>query len=119
MWGMIRSAALEIDSRVLSMVCIDTDDVVGAKEAWRQVWQELVVSNWNARSASASGDDGSNTVAEVEVCYRGKSRYVRRLCSHKYYHDIDIVNGLLLLETTRRFCVAHTKQLVLVESQMH
>ena len=80
-WGMVRSAAMEMDSRVLSMVCIDTDCVVGAKEAWRQVWQELVVSHWNARSASASGDDdGSNTVAEVEVCYRGKSRYVRRLC---------------------------------------
>ena len=67
------------------MVCIDTDGVLGTKEAWRQVWQELVVSHWNARSASASGDDGggSNTVTEVEVCYRGKSRYVRRLCASR------------------------------------
>ena len=83
MWGMVQCAALEMDSRVLSLVCIDTDSVVGAKEAWRQVWHELVVSHWNAKSASASGDDddGSNTVAEVEVCYRGKSRYVRRLCA--------------------------------------
>ena len=83
MWGMVRSAAMEMDSHVLSMVCIDTDGVVGAKEAWRQVWQELVVSHWNARSASASGDDddGSNTVAEVEVCYRGKSWFVRRSCA--------------------------------------
>ena len=40
-WGMVRSAAVEMDSRVLSMVCIDTDDAVGAEEAWRQVWQEL------------------------------------------------------------------------------
>ena len=82
-WGMVRCAALEMDSRALSMVCIDTDDAVGAKEAWRQVWQELVVSHWNVRGASASQGDGSNTVAEVEVCYRGQSRYVRRLCASR------------------------------------
>ena len=40
------------------------------------------MSHWNARIASASGDDdGSNTVAEVEVCYRGKSWFVRRSCA--------------------------------------
>ena len=35
------------------------------------------------RSSSASQADGSNTVAEVDVCYRGRSRYVQRLCASR------------------------------------
>jgi len=76
-WGMIRSAALEIDSRVLSMVCIDTDHVMTANEAWSQVWQELVLPHWNA-----SSDD---TVGEVEICYRGETQFLRRLCASRIH----------------------------------
>ena len=78
---------------MLSIVCIDMDNAVGVSEAWRQVWQELAVSHWNTRSASASQDDGSNAVAEVEVCYRGRSRYVRRLCASRSHimGDMELV----------------------------
>ena len=41
------------------------------------------VLHWNARSASASQADGGNAVAEVDVCYYGKSRYVWQLCASR------------------------------------
>mmetsp|Transcript_17583 Transcript_17583/g.25661 ORF Transcript_17583/g.25661 Transcript_17583/m.25661 type:complete len:103 (+) Transcript_17583:365-673(+) len=49
--------------------------VMTANEVWSQVWRELVLLHWNA-----SRDD---TVAEVEICYRGKTRFVRRLCASR------------------------------------
>jgi len=49
--------------------------VMTANEVWSQVWRELVLLHWNA-----SRDD---TVAEVEICYRGQTRFVRRLCASR------------------------------------
>ena len=93
MWGMVRSAALEFDPGILSMVCIDTNTdttdvdananldrdrdhtliLTAAKEA-SQVLCELVVPYRNITKIWESAS------VETEICYRGKTRLVRRLC---------------------------------------
>jgi NADP-dependent 3-hydroxy acid dehydrogenase YdfG len=65
-WGMVRSASLEIDHNLLRVVCVDTDESHNVTLAFNQVLMELSNSD-----NSKEGDD--------EVAYRNKSRFVRRL----------------------------------------
>ena len=75
MWGMVRCAALEIDSRVLSMVCIDAEDVAIGEKMWSQIWWELVLPY---RNGSFLSEEDEDAFTEGEICYRGKSWFVRR-----------------------------------------
>ena len=77
LWGMICSATFYIFFRMLSMICIDTDPILITKKAQIQATQELIMPYWKSRMSTS--EDGSDN-AEREVCYRGKNRYVRRLC---------------------------------------
>ena len=73
---MIRSAALEIDFLLLSMICIDTHPILTTKDALIQATQELIMPYWKSRMRTS--EDGSDNT-EKEVCYHGKNRYVRQL----------------------------------------
>merc|ERR1711957_283389 len=73
-WGLVRTAALEIDSRKISIVCIDTDSSLSEKDMIVQVSHELLV-------------DGDNNMPVPEVAYRGKQRFERRL-SHSSQPNI-------------------------------
>eukprot|EP00584_Thalassiosira_punctigera_P001363 CAMPEP_0172527556 /NCGR_PEP_ID=MMETSP1067-20121228/2201_1 /TAXON_ID=265564 ORGANISM="Thalassiosira punctigera, Strain Tpunct2005C2" /NCGR_SAMPLE_ID=MMETSP1067 /ASSEMBLY_ACC=CAM_ASM_000444 /LENGTH=3313 /DNA_ID=CAMNT_0013311309 /DNA_START=123 /DNA_END=10064 /DNA_ORIENTATION=- len=65
-WGMVRSASLEIDPHKLRMICVDTDMLcAGAIDCLGQVMDEL-----NCHDSRQP---------DVEVVYRGNTRYVRRL----------------------------------------
>ena len=46
-WGLVRTAALEIDSRKISIVCIDTDSSLSEKDMIVQVGHELLVDDDN------------------------------------------------------------------------
>merc|ERR1712161_180032 len=73
-WGLVRTAALEINSRKISIVCIDTDSSLSEKDMIVQVGHELLV-------------DDDNNMPVPEVAYRGKQRFERRL-SHSSQPDI-------------------------------
>ena len=90
-WGMIRSAALEIDFRLLSMICIDTDHILTTKDTLTQATQELIMPYWKSRMSTS--EDGSDN-AETEICYRGENRYVRRLCKSRSHIMGDAELGL-------------------------
>ena len=68
--GLVRSALLEIDAAMLRMVCIDTDHPRIDMDSYHQVLQEL-----------HSTDDPK--LFELEVSYRGNTRFVRRLRKSK------------------------------------
>ena len=65
-WGMVRSASMEIDPNVLRMVCIDTDEPYSGNAGFKHVLRELYPS------------DGSKE-SDREISYRANTRYVRRL----------------------------------------
>ena len=58
-WGLVRTAALEIDSRKISIVCIDTYSSLSENDMIVQVSHELLV-------------DGDNNMPVPEVAYPGK-----------------------------------------------
>eukprot|EP00957_Ditylum_brightwellii_P002409 184757-Ditylum_brightwellii.AAC.1 len=66
-WGLIRSAALEVDMQKISLHFLDTDFSTPAQDVMRQVTRELT---------NVSGED-------FEVSFRGTDRFVRRLSRSK------------------------------------
>ncbi|KAL7554746.1 hypothetical protein ACHAWF_018278 [Thalassiosira exigua] len=63
-WGMIRTATVELDSRLVSLVCMDTDAFGDGKSMADQVRAECMAHP---------------STAEPEISYRGHRRYVRRI----------------------------------------
>jgi hypothetical protein len=81
-WGMVRSASMEIDPNLLRMVCIDTDEPYNGNAGFKQVFQELYPS------------DGSKE-SDREISYRANTRYVRRLrrSDHHIIGDVELQSG--------------------------
>ena len=79
-WGMVRSASLEIDPGMLRMVCVDTDTSYNAMDGLNQVLQEL------------HGTADNSKPSEFEICYRGNERFVRRLreSDHHIIGDVEL-----------------------------
>ena len=71
-WGMARSASLEIDPAILRLVCIDTDYKKSDMNGLNQVLREL-------RGIADS------KLLELEVSYRGNARFVRRLRKSEHH----------------------------------
>ena len=65
-WGMSRSAALELDSTSLQIICVDTDLGFGMRDGFVKVVQELI---------------RKGEVLDNEISYRGQgnTRFVRIL----------------------------------------
>ena len=80
-WGMIRSASLEIDASVLRLVCIDTE-LCSEREGLTHVVHEL-------------GTIDNTMNIEGEVSYRGNERFVRRLQRSKQHliGDVELTFG--------------------------
>jgi len=78
-WGMIRTASLEIDPAMLRMVCIDTDTDLSriGSDGFNQVLQELCETD-------------TSKALEPEISYRGNTRFVRRLCKSKRHLIGDV-----------------------------
>ena len=78
-WGMARSASLEIDPSVLRMICVDTN-ICSKMEGFTQVLQEL---HWV---------DDHTKLLDSEVSYRGEGRFVRRLrrSNHHVIGDAEL-----------------------------
>ncbi|KAL9188495.1 LOW QUALITY PROTEIN: hypothetical protein ACHAXT_006873 [Thalassiosira profunda] len=81
-WGMVRSALLEVDPSVLRLVCVDTDSSYGDPASLHQVLQEV-----QGTDATGPLDSG--------VCYRGQKRFVRRLRKAEQHviGDVELALG--------------------------
>ena len=83
MWGLVRTAVLELDPKQIFAICVDTNASFDGETLANQVRREVL------------------SPAESEISYRGDRRFVRRLAVGQKFsgEDVELVVGRAGLES--------------------